>query len=419
MKFIGIIWNPTYMYAAEIEKIISNYGKIISTNDLNLDDNYFKLFIETLYNYSENERWKSDYKINDLMIYKNKKIRVLEILIFDLEFIKNKKNKIVVKKAQELKDYIRNRFNYTEINHVRTNIYAENAFHLTDNEEEYNYQKEIIKKFRHPKFVEDLESAKYYDGLPRFSQNVYDYLKKLGVYNKVVADVGSGTGRIAIDLLENKNVVYAIDPDANMRNICENKCGQYKNFISINGTDLDMNIPNHSVDYVLVSQSYHRFNSFLFKKECERVLKDKNNVIIIWYRVDFNNPIYAEMLTSIKNNYSDYETRYETDELSGAKIEEKANNVAAINFFNGNSNMDSILSKASLDLEEFLTFGLSLVIFPITHKLNNVSEVLKQKSFKKTNYIDDLKLIFNKYAKNNMIELKFNVQVHSSKNISH
>ena len=75
---------------------------------------------------------------------------------------------------------------------------------------------------------------------------------------------------------------------------------QYKNFISINGTDLNMNISDHSVDYVLVSQSYHRFNSYFFKKECERVLKDKNNVIIIWYRVDFNNPIYAEMLASIK-----------------------------------------------------------------------------------------------------------------------
>lgn len=204
-----------------------------------------------------------------------------------------------------------------------------------------------------------------------------------------------------------------------MRNICENKCKQYKNFISINGTDLNMNISDHSVDYVLVSQSYHRFNSYFFKKECERVLKDKNNVIIIWYRVDFNNPIYAEMLASIKKNYSDYETRYENDEISGAKVEEKANNIDAIKFFNGNSHMEIVMSKSHLILEEFLTFGLSLVIFPITHKLNNVSEVLKQKTFKKMNYIDDLKIIFNKYAKNNTIELKFNVQIHSSKNVNH
>ena len=88
------------MYACEIEKIISNYGKIISTYDINLDNNYFKTFIETLYNYSETEKWESDYKINDFMIYKSKKIRVLEILISDLEFIKNKKNKIVLKKLK-------------------------------------------------------------------------------------------------------------------------------------------------------------------------------------------------------------------------------------------------------------------------------------------------------------------------------
>lgn len=263
-------------------------------------------------------------------------------------------------------------------------------------------------------FVNDYDSAKYYDALPRFSKEVYDYLTKIGLYNKKVADVGSGTGRIAVDLLENNNIVYAIDPDSNMRSICESKCANNKNLISIDGTDACMNVPGHSLDYVLVSQSYHRFNPVLFKKECKRVLKNENNVIIMWYRVDFKNNIFKEMLESIKKNYSEYATRYDTDEITGSEKEESDNNMDANKFFGGNSHMETIMSKSYLNLDEFLNLGLSLSIFPITHKMNSVSEVLKQSSFKKDNYINELNNIFNKYSENNKIELQFKVQIHTS-----
>lgn len=265
------------------------------------------------------------------------------------------------------------------------------------------------------KFVEDLESAKYYDALPRFSGEVYDYFKKIGVDKKIIADVGSGTGRIAIDFLERGNTVYGIDPDSNMQSICEKKCQGFKSFISIDGTDANMNIPDHSVDYVVVSQSYHRFDRVLFKKECNRVLKDKNNVIIMWYRVDFKNSIYASMLEAIKKNYKDYATRYETDEITGAAEEESTNNIDAADFFDGNSHMENVISKSYLTRDEFINLGLSLVLFPITHKMNSVSEVLKQKSFKKEDYVKDLNSIFDKYSKDGKIELVFNVQIHSYK----
>ena len=240
-------------------------------------------------------------------------------------------------------------------------------------------------------FVNDLESAQYYDTLPRFSKNIYNYLASIGLKNKTIADVGVGTGRIAIDLLEEGNTVYGIDPDINMRSICENKLKGYKNFKLIVGTDSEMNIPDKSVDYVIVSQSYHRFDPELFKKECNRVLKDKDNVIIMWYRVDFKNPIFSDMLESVKKNYKDYETRYTCDEITGAKQEEEANNIDANNFFNGNSHMENIISNSYLDLDEFLTLGLSLALFPITHKMNSVSEVLRQESFHKKQYVKDLK----------------------------
>lgn len=114
-----------------------------------------------------------------------------------------------------------------------------------------------------------------------------------------------------------------------------------------------MNISDNSVDFVLSSQSYHRFNPKLFKKECNRVLKDKKNIVIMWYRIDFEKPIYSDMLLSVKNNYKNYQIRYDTDEIIGSKKEEFENNNDAKNAI-----MRNIISKS------------------ITHKTNNVSDVL-------------------------------------------
>lgn len=199
-----------------------------------------------------------------------------------------------------------------------------------------------------------------------------------------------------------------------MRKICEEKYQNYKDFISINGDDINMNISDDSVDFVLSSQSYHRFNPKLFKKECNRVLKDKKNIVIMWYRIDFEKPIYSDMLLSVKNNYKNYQTRYDTDEIIGSKKEESENNNDAKKFLGKNAIMKNIISKSYLNEEEFIILGLSLSLFPITHKMNNVSDVLKEESFNKDGYINDLKGIFNKYAINEKVELEFNVQIHSN-----
>ena len=45
MKYIGIIWNPTYMYQNEIKKDIKKIGKNIKLKSLNLDNKNFIEFI--------------------------------------------------------------------------------------------------------------------------------------------------------------------------------------------------------------------------------------------------------------------------------------------------------------------------------------------------------------------------------------
>lgn len=267
------------------------------------------------------------------------------------------------------------------------------------------------------KYVDDFQSAKYYDTLPYFSGEVYDYLYSptIGMNkNSIIADVGCGTGRLAIDFLKHGSIVYGIEPDYNMRIICSEKCSRFKNrFKLIDGTDENLNIGDASVDFIVVSQAFHRFDTVKFKKECSRVLKDNGKIIIIWYRIDYNDVIIADMLHSVKENYKNYVSRYEIDEVSGAKEEEIANNKSAQNFFEKKPTMKEIWSKAILNKDEFINLGLSLSLFPITHAMNTVTKVFDDASFNKNKYIKDLNNIFNKYKSGNKIELKFRVQIHS------
>lgn len=263
-------------------------------------------------------------------------------------------------------------------------------------------------------FVEDLESAKYYDALPRFSRNVYDLLeKKLNMSNKVIADVGCGTGRIAIDLLEYGNKVFAIDPDVNMRTICNDKCSKFKDkFILINGTASKMNIDNNIVDFVLVSQSYHRFDPKPFKEECKRVLKKDGKVLIIWYRLDWKNEVYSKLLSNLKECFKTYESRYGSlNEVDGSKNEEKENISSVKELFNNKYIIEEIESDFDMNLDEFINLCLSMHLFPIAHSLTTVTKIINSYEFDKEKYISNLNKIFIDYSKKGKLTLPLRVQI--------
>lgn len=396
----------------ELEGDIDGLITCINDDYMNLsnDKKFSLIFTSNSIHYPENLKYTAEELIGKMVdLLDDNGILLLEY-IHESEESKQYDGHYVTK--SQVNKILSDRGDNRAIRHT-LKVYHEHGNIVDPNDHTLSIARVYVQK--NGKYVEDFESANYYDALPRFSKNVYDYLKKIGVSNSVVADVGSGTGRIAIDLLNNNNTVYGIDPDEYMRKIAENKFGNNKKFISVDGNDSTMNLSDKSVDFVIASQSFHRFDNLLFKKECNRVLRNPNNVIIIWYRVNFNNAIFSQMLNSFKNRYPKYESRYETDEITGSKEEEIANNKDVNEFFNGKSTMKSINSTSYLNENEFITLGLSLALYPVTHKLNNASIVLHDENFDKKGYIFDLKSIFMKYSKDNKIKLEFEVQIHSKK----
>lgn len=129
------------------------------------------------------------------------------------------------------------------------------------------------------------KKAKFYTaGRPAYAKEFIDELySEYGFTEQsVIADIGSGTGKLSKQLLDRGSTVYGVEPNGDMRKTAEKELGEYRRFSSIHGTDSYTGIEAHSVDFVTVAQAFHWFDLILFQKECRRILKKSGKVFLIW-----------------------------------------------------------------------------------------------------------------------------------------
>ena len=99
----------------------------------------------------------------------------------------------------------------------------------------------------------------YAKARPKYAAGLFEYLKNtlnIGA-GSVFADVGSGTGRFAEQLLECGYKVFAVEPNGDMRRQAEEKLSRNESFVSVSGSDRNMNLPDKSVDIVCAAQAFH------------------------------------------------------------------------------------------------------------------------------------------------------------------
>lgn len=97
-----------------------------------------------------------------------------------------------------------------------------------------------------------------------------------------VADIGSGTGIFSQLLLENGNVVFAVEPNDAMRHAAEVALASYPGFTSVRGTSDATTLGDHSVDLVTAAQAFHWFEPSATRREFARVLKRGASVLIVF-----------------------------------------------------------------------------------------------------------------------------------------
>ena len=98
----------------------------------------------------------------------------------------------------------------------------------------------------------------------------------------VIADFGSGTGISSELFLRHGNVVFGVDPNAEMRQAADAQLGQQPGFRSIAATAEVTTLPTGSVDYVVAGQAFHSFDRQKAQREFTRILRPNGWVVLLW-----------------------------------------------------------------------------------------------------------------------------------------
>ena len=97
-----------------------------------------------------------------------------------------------------------------------------------------------------------------------------------------VADLGSGTGLFARELLAAGCVVHAVEPNAAMRAAAEAAFAGVAGFVSIDGAAERTGLAEHSVALVTAAQAYHWFEPEAARAEARRILVPEGRAALIW-----------------------------------------------------------------------------------------------------------------------------------------
>ena len=132
----------------------------------------------------------------------------------------------------------------------------------------------------------------------RFSDRVEDYVRYRPGYPPQViellrnecglkathhiADIASGTGAFTRLLLENGNHVFAVEPNAEMRDAGNRLLQSFSQLTSVAGTAEDTTLPSASVDFVTTAQAAHWFDRPRARAEFVRILKPGGWCALIW-----------------------------------------------------------------------------------------------------------------------------------------
>ena len=161
------------------------------------------------------------------------------------------------------------------------------------------------------------------DPTKRFSSRVENYVRYRPGYpkeilrllaagcdlstNSVIADLGSGTGKLAELFLANGNAVFGVEPNREMREAGERLLKGFANFTSIAASAEATTLPDASVDFITAGQAFHWFDRKSCRMEFGRILKPEGWVVLVWNdRQTQSSRFLIEYEKLLKNYATDY-----------------------------------------------------------------------------------------------------------------
>ncbi|MEK8198215.1 MULTISPECIES: class I SAM-dependent methyltransferase [Lysinibacillus] len=222
---------------------------------------------------------------------------------------------------------------------------------------------------------------------PSYPKEYIDYLIAVNELNedRIVADIGSGTGIFSSLLLERGLHVIGVEPNDDMRMKAEQSLKKYPRFESIKATAEHTTLTGNSVDLVTVAQAFHWFDKKAFKIECQRIGKQKSKVALVWNSRDLTNPIIKENAAICQKTCSNF------NGFSGGM--EETLEVFTSFFKDGQYEFKKYENELLFDYEGFLGRNLSASYAP------------KKNDGEYQTFVFLLTELFEKYSKNGKIVL--------------
>ena len=228
--------------------------------------------------------------------------------------------------------------------------------------------------------------ASYYTaGRPAYSEKLIEYLCSIGLSEQsIVADIGSGTGIFARQLLEKGAFVYCVEPNGDMRSAAGRELGLFDKFVSVNGTASDTTLESNSIDLITCAQAFHWFNVEEFKAECKRILKPNGKVILIWNTRDTEAAINKDSAAICQKYCPAFQGFNGGSNNNAERISQ---------FFSGKFEIKSFENDLEYDRDKFI------------NRMLSSSYALAPTDSQYQKYIDELTSIFEKYSSNGILTL--------------
>lgn len=227
----------------------------------------------------------------------------------------------------------------------------------------------------------------YPDGVTRFIAEV------TGLGDGVaVADIGSGTGLSSELFLKRGDIVYGIEPNAEMRGAAEGLLAAYPGFRSINGTAEATTLADASVDLVIAGQAFHWFDRVATRREFARVARRPGWTALLW--------------NTRRKSDSPFERGYE------ALIAEFGTDYAAVR----HENIDADQLREFFDAGTYRTQtfdnGQRLDLAGFQGRLLSSSYLPGDGHPRVAEMLAAAERLFSDHARDGVVELKYNCEVH-------
>jgi Methylase involved in ubiquinone/menaquinone biosynthesis len=230
------------------------------------------------------------------------------------------------------------------------------------------------------------KSNYYIIGRQSYPQEIVKILLQKNQINMVektsVADVGAGTGLFSQALLAQNLQVNLVEPNSEMLLQAKKTLMSKDNITFSLGSAECTNLPALSQDLVTAAQAFHWFNADLFKKECQRILKPSDKVMLVWNSRDIKAPIMeecAEVAKRFCENFKGYSAGMDINNSQQFETFFKDGKINCLNFSN-----NLIYNEA-----EFIARSLSSSYAPTS------------KDLQYTAYIKAIKEVFRRYCNTN------------------